>query len=326
MQRRLLLQGALALPAAGLLHPAARAADPWPPNKALSIIVPFGPGTALDLNARELAQTLAAQTGASVIVENRPGAGGTIGATAVAKGRTDGASILITDPISLIGNPLLGTPVPFDWRTDLRPLAAMGSVDLYLYTTTKRPFTSFREMVDFAKANPGKLNIGTTGNGGVDHLCAERIKAHAGIDLTVIPYSNVGQVVVALMSGELDLYVLGPLPFLGPIKQGGVRALVSGAPVRSKLLPDVPTLTEAGLPGDLFFRSPFALFAAGGTPDATVQEIVRGLDTALGNAGYQAKIAERGWSFKAETPAGVRRNLDELEVQIRKVVETLKLR
>ncbi len=322
MNRRGFMESMAAL-GAGAVAPAWASPDgAWPPAGTTSLVVPYKPGTALDLNARDLAHSVAERTGRMVIVENRSGASGSIGATAVVRGKADGSIMLLTDPVSLIANPLTGIPVSFDWKKDLRPISLVASVDLYLFSSAKRPFKTFAEMVRFAKANPGALNAGTTGLGGsVDRLCMERIKAHTGISVTEIPYTGLDQIVPALTMGDIDLFILGPQPFLGPIRQGAVRALVAATASRSRLLPDVPTLREEGLPDDLFVKSPFTVFAPAALPDGVAGKAAEVLGQVLSQPAYAARFAERGWSVATGfTQADAVKALEELEPAVHSLI------
>ena len=322
--RRTALLSAAALPAIlGSVRPAH--AQEWA-AKTVRIVVPYPPGSGPDALAREIAEQAQQQGGRVFVVENKPGANSIIGTEAVVRAAGDGATLLLLDPLALIANPYVYKSVPFNWRRDLRPVSALADVDLFLFSSAKRPFASLQEVVAYARANPGKLNFGTTGNASVEHLSLERLKAHAGIAVERIPYGGgMGQLVPALIAGEIDLFVFGPLPFIGHVKQGTVKALAVGSARRSAVFPAVPTLAEAGFPADLFVGTTFTLFAPGSTNDRLVAEIGALVSGIVGSDRFREKFAERGLTARAEAGDAVARKLEASDARIGPMIKSMNL-
>ena len=181
-------------------------------GKPARILVPYGPGSGPDALARDLADRLSKQTGKTLLVVNRPGANGNIGIDAVAKSAPDGFTLLLVDPLNFIVNPLVYGVSPYDWKTELKPVSSIADVSLFLFASTQKRFSTVADLIDFARANPGKLNIGSTGEGSVSHLGGERLGAHTGIDFARIAYREIAQAIPALITGEIafaDAYIDG---------------------------------------------------------------------------------------------------------------------
>ena len=304
--RRAALVRAGVLPAA-MLGMGRTSAQEWG-VKTVRIVVPYAPGSGPDALAREIAEQAGAASGRTFIVENRPGANGIVGSDLVARAGGDGATLLLVDPLALVANPYVYKSVPFNWRRDLRPVAALADV------------------VAYAKANPGKLNFGTTGNASVEHLSLERLKAHTGIVVERIPYGGgMGQLIPALISGEIDLFVFGPLPFIGHVKEGTVRSLAVASAKRSAVFPAVPTLAEAGFPNDLFMGTTFTLFAPGRTPDKLVGEISALVAGVVNSDKFRDKFAARGLVTRYEAPEPVMRKLDDIDGRVAPMIKAMSL-
>jgi tripartite-type tricarboxylate transporter receptor subunit TctC len=324
LTRRAALVRAGVLPAA-MLGMGRTSAQEWG-VKTVRIVVPSAPGSGPDALAREIAEQAGAASGRTFIVENRPGANGIVGSDLVARAGGDGATLLLVDPLALVANPYVYKSVPFNWRRDLRPVAALADVDLFLFSSGKRPFASVQDVVAYAKANPGKLNFGTTGNASVEHLSLERLKAHTGIVVERIPYGGgMGQLIPALISGEIDLFVFGPLPFIGHVKEGTVRSLAVASAKRSAVFPAVPTLAEAGFPNDLFMGTTFTLFAPGRTPDKLVGEISALVAGVVNSDKFRDKFAARGLVTRYEAPEPVMRKLDDIDGRVAPMIKAMSL-
>lgn len=323
--RRAFVQGACAaaLGAAGLTGVRAQTSE-WN-ARTVHIIVPYAPGSGPDAIARELADQAGPLTGKTFVIENKPGVNGALGSEAVARANGDGATLLVVDPVAIVSNPYIYRSIPFSWQKELRPVAALADVDLFMYCSAKTPFKSVQEVIQFARAHPGKLNFGTAGNASVEHLSVERFKAHAGIYVTRIPYTGMAQVIPALISGEIDIFVFGPLPFLGQIKEGNIRALAAGGNKRSAVLPQIPTLAEIGLPADLFIGTTFTLFAPGRASDGLVNEISQSVSTVINGAKFRDKFAVRGLTAHYERPDSVARSLTALDGRLGPLIKSLKL-
>ena len=295
-------------------------------GKPARILVPYGPGSGPDALARDLADRLSKQTGKTLVVINRPGANGNIGIDAVAKSAPDGFTLLLVDPLNFIVNPLVYGVSPYDWKTELKPVSSIADVSLFLFASTQKRFSTVADLIDFARANPGRLNIGSTGEGSVSHLGGERLGAHTGIQFARIAYREIAQAIPALITGEIDAMVFGPVPFISAVREGKVKPLAVGMPQRSPIYPDVPTLKEAGLPEDLLIGTTFALYAPGGTPDALTSEISRLVARTLADAEMQTKFARIGLTLRASDGALLTAKLRSLEGPVQGLVTKLELR
>jgi tripartite-type tricarboxylate transporter receptor subunit TctC len=216
------------------------------PSKPIHLILPYVPGGIIDTAGRNLALRLTESLGLSVVAENRPGAGGMVGADVVARSAADGYTILLTDP-ALVSNPTLQKEVPYD-LAKLQAISIVGSSPAVVVASLSLPVNSFSELITYAKANPGKLNFATAGIGTAPHLAGEMVKLRAGIEMTHVPYRGIGAAYPDVMSGKVQLAfssIAGAVPFTADNR---VRALATTGPKRSPVYPDVPTIAET-LPG-----------------------------------------------------------------------------
>lgn len=314
----------LALGAMPLLPASWARAQEWT-ARTVRVVVPYPPGSGPDAVAREWAEQAAQITGKAIIVDNKPGANGIIGTDLVVRAAADGATLLILDPLSLVANPYLYPSVPHVWQRDLRALNTLADADLFLFCSTKTPFRSLSEVVQYARQHPGQLNFGTVGNASVEHLSVERLKAQTGIEVTRIPYTGMGQLIPALLSGEIDLFVFGPLPFLPHIKEGRIRALVAGSAQRSAVLPEVPTLAEAGLPADLFIGTTFTLLAPARLSDSLAQDIVQVSEQIIGQPRFKEMFAARGLRARLDKGASLNQWLRQADQRLGPLIRSLQL-
>jgi len=226
---------------------ASSAADVFP-AKPIRLIVPFAPGGGTDLIARTISPPLTAAVGQPVVVDNRAGAGGVIGADLVAKAPPDGYTLMMGTPGPLTINPNLLAKVPYRLG-DFAPVTLATISPFVLVVNANLPVASVKELIALAKARPGALNYGSAGNGSVAHLATEQFKALAGVDITHVPYKGSSQSVTDLIGGQVQI-VIENLPTVLPhIRSGRLIALAVGTRKRSALLPDVPTMVEAGVAG-----------------------------------------------------------------------------
>ncbi len=259
------------------------------PSRPIRLIVSFTPGGGADLTARTVAQKIGESIGQPVVVENRPGANGLVGADAVAKAAPDGYTMLLTDRGALGINPSLYRKIPYD---PLKDFAYVGIVTMAPYVLGVDPrlnARSLNEFVALAKAKPGALNYASFGIASMAHLNIEALKARLGIDLTHVPYKGAGPAVQAVVAGEAGITIASPAAVLGFVKDGRMRAIAIGAPKRSPLLPDVPTLAEAGVSEDVLAPTYFAFALPAGTPAA----IVARLNTETKQAVTAKEVADR---------------------------------
>lgn len=267
-------------------------AQGWP-TKPLRIVVPFAPGGSTDIVARILADKLAAPLGQSVVVDNRAGAAGNIGAEAVAKAAPDGYTLLMATTGVMAINNALYKAMTYDASKDLEPVSFTTSITNVLTVPPDVPAKSVVELVALAKAQPGKLSFASSGAGSSTHLSGELFKSMAGIDVLHIPYKGSGQALVDLMAGRVTM-IFDNMPSVLPyIKGGKLRGLASTGPKRSAAMPDLPTIAEAGLPGyESLSWSGIAVPA--GTPRDIVLRLNREISTVLAQAEVKQKLAEQG--------------------------------
>jgi tripartite-type tricarboxylate transporter receptor subunit TctC len=226
----------------------ARAQQNWP-TRPLRFVVPFAAGAGiLDIMARLLAQHLTEQLGQQVVVDNKPGAGGNVGAEIVAKAPPDGYTLLIANQAMLV-SPFLYAHMGYDPLKDLLPVTMINSAPLMLVVNPALPVKSFKELLDYSKANPGKLNYGSGGVGSTPFLAVESLKAATGLDATHVPYKGGAPALADLVAGQLAFMIENVPGTLPLVKDGKLRALAITSSKRSPLVPDLPTLQEAGVPG-----------------------------------------------------------------------------
>lgn len=263
------------------------------PNKPLKMIAPYPPGGGVDTVARLVAERLSVRIGQTIAVENRPGAGATIGADALAKSPPDGYTIMLGSITDYAIAPHVHKNLGFDMRRDFIPVVevAFGTVGLVVYADL--PVKNLRELIAFAKANPGQLSYASSGVGGSQHLNAEMFKQMAGVDLVHVPYKGTTQFLPDLMSGRVQMSVDSMPAHLPHIKSGKVRALAVATRTRVPMLPDVPTMAEAGLPG-YETATNYTLFAPTGTPADIVALLNRETNAVLQQPDVKEKLLTLG--------------------------------
>jgi tripartite-type tricarboxylate transporter receptor subunit TctC len=259
------------------------------PTKPVRIVVSYPPGGPVDVLARPLAEGLQKLWGSPVIVENKPGANAIIGTDYVAKQPGDGHTLLLANDPSLSSNQYLYSKLPYDPVKDLVPVAGVATTTLILLVPASLPVSSLRELIALAKQKPGQLTYASIGPGSVTHLDAEAFATAAGIKLTHVPYKGTGEVVPALVAGQIDMTLTAIGPSLPHIRSGKLKAIAVASPQRYALLPDVPTFTEAGLPG-FEARSWFAIAAPAGTPRAVVDRIAADVKRVVEQPEYRDKF------------------------------------
>ncbi|KPF48905.1 ABC transporter substrate-binding protein [beta proteobacterium AAP121] len=282
MQRQHFLKTAAALLAsaaiAAPLAATAQGTGPWP-NKPIKLIVNFPAGGSPDVVARAVAAPLSAALGVPVVVENRAGAGGIVGADAVAKAAADGYTFLLSSGSAMSIVPLITPKLPFDPKKDLVPLAAGARLELFLVVRADLPFTTYADFIKYAKAHPGKLTYGTPGNGTSPHIAGEMLKSQAGFFSVHIPYKGSGAVLQDLLGGQID-YSFDPGIAFQHIKSGKLRLLAMGSAQRSPLYPQTPTLAELGLKG-FDTGTTHGFWAPAGTPQPIVERVNAEINKAL---------------------------------------------
>jgi tripartite-type tricarboxylate transporter receptor subunit TctC len=267
------------------------------PSRPVRIVVPFGAGGVADLTARVVAQKLGEGLRQSVIVDNKPGAGGIVAGEAVAKAAPDGHTLLLMSNGTAVSAGLFKA-LPFDAQKDFAPVATLGFFDLALISAANGRFQSLPEMLAYAKANPGKLNVATINIGSTQHLTAELLKTSAGVDFQVVPFNGSPAVLTALRGGQVDaaIEILGPM--MGQIASKSVRPLAVMGAKRAPGLPEVPTVRESGVSG-FNVASWNALAAPANTPPEIIALLNREIGKALASPELRKQLAELN-----VTPAG----------------------
>ena len=260
------------------------------PTKPLKIVVPFGAGGVADLTARTVAQKLGENLGQSVVIENKPGAGGIVATDTVAKSTPDGYTLLLMSNATAVSAGLFKT-LPYDAEKDLIPLSILGTFDIAILVNNDSKFSSLSDLLSFAKANPGKLNIGSINVGSTQNLAAELFKSTAGIDAQVVPFNGTPAVMTALRGGQIDVGVEILAPVLPQIKGQALRALAVTGDKRAAALPQVPTAKESGV-RNLYAASWNALAAPAKTPKEVVQKLNQEIQNALNHPDVRKKLLE----------------------------------
>ena len=282
----------LGLAAVAVPHGAAQAQTAYP-AKAIRLIVPFPPGGGTDMIARAVAQKMADQNKWSVIVDNRPGAGGNLGVDAVAKADPDGYTLVMGQTSNLAINPTLYKKLPYDPLKDLAPVALVSSSPIVMAVPVNSRFKTFADVVAASKGKPDALTLGYSGNGTVAHLAGELAENAAGIQLRHIPYKGAAQAMTDLMGGQIDLYMSSVPTLLGHVRNGKLKVIAITSAQRSAQLPDVPTLAESGFKG---FEAVtwFGVLAPAGTPAAIVAQLNKAINQALKQPDVADKLRSEG--------------------------------
>ena len=287
----------IVLAAAALLPMAAHAA--WP-DKLIRMVVPYAAGGGADAAARIVAQRLGTALGQQVIVDNKAGGGGVIGADAVAKSAGDGYTLLF-DASAYAANTAL-RKLPFDARKDLVPVGLAVVAPNILVVPPSSPYKTLADFITYAKAHPGKLTFASAGNGSASHLAGETLSDIARIDLLHVPYKGGAPALNDVIGGQVSSYFGNTASTLGHVKAGKLRALAIGSARRSSQLPDVPTLAEGGLAG--FVTQEWnGVFVPRGTPDDIVQRLGRELRATLADAEIRVKLTQLGLEPAGNSPA-----------------------
>jgi tripartite-type tricarboxylate transporter receptor subunit TctC len=290
------LAAVLALAAA----PCVAHAQAWP-TKPVKVIVPFVAGGATDVVARLLGQKLTEAWGQSVVIENRAGAGGNIGADVVAKSTPDGYTLFMTSGSIVTANPHLYKSLPFDPARDLVPITEVATGPQVIAVSADLPVRDLRELIAYAKANPRKLNFGSAGLGTQTHLAGENFFYAAGIEVTHVPYKGEASVITDLMGGQIQMATPNLGAAINYIQAGKLRALAVTSPERAPQVPDVPAVAEV-LPG---FENAgwFGLMAPAGTPQDVIDRVYRDSAKILGSEEFRAKLAQQGMRPVGNSPA-----------------------
>jgi tripartite-type tricarboxylate transporter receptor subunit TctC len=270
------------------------------PSKPVKIVVPFGAGGVADLTARTVAQKLGESLGQPVVIENKPGAGGVVAGDTVAKAEPDGHTLLLMSNGTAVSAGLFKS-LPFDTVRDFAPVSTLGFFDIAIVTPADSKFKTLGELLAFARANPGKLNLGSINIGSTQNLTAELFKTSAGADMQIVPFNGTPAVITALRGGQIDaaVEILGPV--LPQIKANALRALAVTGEKRAAVLPDVPTAKESGLPS--FVASSWnALAAPAKTPKDVIARLNKEIVAAVNSPDVRKKLQDQNVEARASSP------------------------
>ncbi|GKS87944.1 tripartite tricarboxylate transporter substrate binding protein [Acidovorax sp. SUPP2539] len=296
--RRTLLAAALAVAATAAVPTAFAQAFP---NKPITIIVPFAAGGTTDILARVIGQGLSAELGQSVVVDNRAGAGGNIGGQMAARAPADGYTLFMGTVGTHAINAALYKKMPFDPVKDFAPLTRVANVPNLLVANPNQPYKTVQELIAYAKANPGKVNFGSSGSGSSIHLSGELFKSMAKVDMQHVPYKGSAPAVTDLLGNQIGIMFDNMPSAIQHVRSGKLRPIAVTTAKRSPELPDVPTIAEAGVPG-YEATSWFGMFAPAGTPAPIVSQLNKALVKVLSQPETKKKLADQGAEPVSETP------------------------
>ena len=303
--------------AAALILAAPLAAQDYP-ARPVRVVVPAAPGGTVDILARSISQPLSERLGQPVVVENRPGGGTNVGNEAVAKSPPDGYTLLLAGP-TLATNPALFAKLGYDPQRDLAPITLMASVGNVLVVNPGVPAGSVKELVALARAQPGTLNFASAGTGSSGHLAGELLKALAGIDIVHVSYKGAAPAHTDLLAGQVQMMFDNIPAALPQVRGGKLKALAVTGRERSALMPDLPTMVEAGVP-EFESSAWFGLLAPAGTPAPVIQRLHRDVTAILAEPAVRERLANQGYVIVAGTPEEFRRYIDAETVRWSRII------
>lgn len=295
------------------------------PNKPIRLIVPFPPGGATDIIGRTLAQKLVTQLGQTVIVENRPGAGGTLGSAELMKAAPDGYTLLLGTTSTHSIAPYLYKNLGYVAERDFTPVSEVATATNVLVVAPNLPVADVRQLVALAKAQPDKLNYASSGNGTVVHLQSELFKQISGTKITHVPYKGTALAMPDVMSGQVQMIFDSIVSALPHVSGGKVRALAVTSAKRSPLLPNVPTVIESGLPG-YEVNTYFGLYAPIGTPRDIVDRLQKEIAKAVASPEVRERFASQGAEPVGSTPDALAQTMKTEAEKWKRVIETANVR
>lgn len=299
LSRRQLVASAIA--ALGTACLPVHAQDNWP-TKPIRVVVPFSAGGTSDILARTLGEKLQAALGQTIVIENKAGAGGVIGADLVAKASPDGYTFLLGTISSHAINPVLKPNMPYDAAKDFAPVILLGSISNVLLIGADQPYRNVKDVIAAAKAKPGSIAFASAGQGSSQHMSGETFKLLAGADITHVPYKGSAPAVQDLIAGQIPMSFETATVALPHVKSGKARALAVTSATRSAVLPDTPTMQEAGVPG-FDVASWQAFYAPAGTPAAIVARMNAEIQKIIATPEMKARMEGLGLSYAPNSPA-----------------------
>lgn len=293
------------------------------PSQPIKILLPYGAGGVADISARVVAQKLSQQLGQQVLIENRPSAGQIVASEAVKSAAPDGYTLLWFNQGHAVSVSLFNS-LPYDPAKDFLPISTVGFFGMALLVDSKSPYQSVGEFIAAAKANPGKLNVGTTSPGGTQYIAAELFKSMAGLDFQTVPFKTTPLIITSLKGNDLQAMVEILAPMIPHIKSGNLRALAVTFDHRFAGLPEVPTLAEAGVPG--YEASAWNGVAAPlRTPKAIIDRLNREINTAVAAPEVKQRLQDLGVDAQGSTPEALHALLVSETAKWKKVVEAAKI-
>jgi tripartite-type tricarboxylate transporter receptor subunit TctC len=281
-------------------------AQPYP-SKPIRLLVPFGPGGVGDITSRAVMQKISEAMGQQIIIDNRPSAGGIVATETVAKSDPDGYTFYLMNNTNAVSAAMF-KKLPYDTIKDFAMVSTIGAFSLGVLVSPDSPVKTVKDLIAQAKASPGKLNIGSINIGTTQHLSAELFKSMAGVDVTPVPYNNTAGVLTALRGNDVQAAFEFLPPVLGQIKANGLRVIAVTSATRFALLPNVPTLAEAGLPG-YNVTSWNGIAVAAKTPNAIVERLNKEIHVAVNSPQIKQRFQELGVEQNVSTPDGMRKFL-----------------
>ena len=295
------------------------------PARPVRLVITYPPGGTTDFVGRPVAQKLSELLGQSVVVDNRGGAGGTIGTMIVAQAPRDGHTLLLGTSAGMVINPLLQPKLPYDAVRDFAPVSRTNINPQALVANAGLPVNSVKELIAYAKAHPGRLNVASSGIGTPNHLGAEMLKHLAAIDIVHVAYKGGGPAMTDLIAGQVQLQFSSIPTVLTHVKAGRVKMLAIGSAKRSPALPDVPTIAEAGVPG-YEYTTWYGIFAPAGTPAATVKLLNAAVTKAVLSPEVTQRLAPQGAEPSPSTPQELTQYMKEESARWAKTIRAANVR
>lgn len=307
VNRRLAVLSAAA--AAAMLAMPAVAQAPYPKQKPITLVVPFAPGGGNDILARAIAPRMSQLLGQTIVVDNRPGAGGNLGTELVARAAPDGYTLVIASS-QVTMNPFLDMKVPFRIEQDFEPVGLLASVPLLLVANMQQPYANLQEFMRYSRENPGKLSYSSPGTGTPQHMAGEVFAKLNKTEMLHVPYRGTGPSITDLIAGQVDVSFATFASVAPHVQAGKLRALGVAGQKRTSLMPDLPTFGDAGLKGydaSLWY----SLLAPAKTPAPVVQQLNEAMATALKDPAVAQQLAQQGFETRSSTPAELRTYIGE---------------
>lgn len=274
----------------------------------ITLLIPYPPGGSADLVARPLAAELQSRLGKTVIVDYKPGAGGTIATAQLARAKPDGNTLIMVLAAHAINHSLYRS-LPYNTKTDFAPVSLVATLPLIVAAPLSTPANTIPELIKYAKANPGKLTFASAGSGNTSHLAAEMFKTTTGIDMLHVPYKGSGPAVVGLLGGEVSLMFDSISTSLPHVLSGKLKALAVTGEKRSPLVPNVPTVAESGVP-DFIVNGWYGILAPAKTPPEVVNTLSRAIAESVKQPKLQQQMSTHGYSLVGSTPQEFATHID----------------